>query len=617
MIAGGIAIALLSGPIGIGLFGSLAVTNGMIGIGLTTAVAGTAGLLNPLPQDPSNIGPQGQLPVQSPNPVWRVIYGIFQFAGAITFEDGPMLGWLGSGANQTCEHQFIQRVHTLCCHQIAGFLAVVIDGQTFNFGTDLVLLTAANNIVPGIGWVGPPGLWGFINPQNPWITYIFFAFDSGDPGNSVQPFPFLVAGAAFIDTANGLAWRVGSERWTPTCLQRGRAKVHVLIHYNSQAQFQQYPGGVAAPQPYVLDSGRIPTIEFKLAGRIIQDYRVNTAWVAGATYPNWSYVLANGLSTPTQPNLLLNVFVQQNSTGVSAGVVPNFASVAPGATIVDGTCLWLNCGHAIYAAGFGQTSLNNVGSNKLGGPGGSMLIADAWQGTAGPSTVYFNGQIALWSAGPGLTSPGAKITLYYGSKNSPADPNLAAAFNSGQAVYVDIVNSPFGNGKQLVTGIGAGAPPGEDPTVNFLTIQAPSTSFQKIGGPNITGNIGTYALESGPTVKAVGTVIEAPIGWLQVVSVAGQSGSNRPNFATVLGGATIDGGITWICLGRSMYATCLPDNDGTQNQGGFANPALVVADYLQTPRNQFGLGAALTADSIDTVIAAANICDEPVVIEVF
>jgi len=93
---------------------------------------------------------------------------------------------------------------------------------------------------------------------------------------------------------------------------------------------------------------------------------------------------------------------------------------------------------------------------------------------------------------------------------------------------------------------------------------------------------------------------------------------NRPVFAT--GGAgqpTPDGGGGWICLGRSKYATCLPDVDGTQNQGGFSNPALVIADYLQTPKNQFGLGTPLTADSIDTVIAAANICDEPVVIEVF
>src|ERR1039458_6978566 len=229
MIAGGLAVALLAGPVGISLLGSLTICNTMIGMGLTAAVAGAAGLLNPLPLDPANVGPQGQLPVQTPNPLWRIVYGVFQFAGAITFEDGPMLGWEGTGENSSCLHQFVQRVQTLTAHQIAGFLAVVIDGQTYNFGTDLVLLTSSNN-TNSSGYLGPPGMWGFINNSNPWCTSIFFAFDCGDPGNATQPFPFLLAGAMLID--GGLQWLVGSARWTPTCLQRGRAKVQVLTHYN-------------------------------------------------------------------------------------------------------------------------------------------------------------------------------------------------------------------------------------------------------------------------------------------------------------------------------------------------------------------------------------------------
>ena len=334
MIAGGIALALVAGPIGIGLLGSLQIMNSMIGIGLMTAVAGTAGLLNPAPIDPSNIGPQGQLPVQTPNPLWRVVYGIFQFAGAITFEDGPMLGWAGTGSNQACVHQFMQRVHTLTCHQIAGFLAVVIDGQTYNFGTDLVLLTTANNIDPIIGWLGPPGMWGFINNSNPWVTSIFFAFDSGDASNSEQPFPNLLAGATWATGA--LSWIVGSSRWTPACLQRGRAKVQVVIHYNSQAALTQNYGVFAGPQPYVLDSGRLPTVEFKIAGRIILDYRVVTAWQPATNYLQKQYVLAMG----GQGHVC--VFVQQNASGVSAGVAPNFAGTIRNQTITDGGCVWLN-----------------------------------------------------------------------------------------------------------------------------------------------------------------------------------------------------------------------------------------------------------------------------------
>jgi hypothetical protein len=252
--------------------------------------------------------------------------------------------------------------------------------------------------------------------------------------------------------------------------------------------------------PYPLGPGRLPTVEFKIAGRIIVDCRVVTAWQPDTTYPQNSYVLAVGMDGKE------DIFVQQNTTGVSAATVPSFATVAEP---VDGTCLLQNYGQPAYAAGSGLTGLNNPASSKLGGAAqgingnlGSVLIADAWQG---------------------------------------------------------------GN------------------------------------------SYNTYP-----------HVIEAPIGWLQAVTQLGVSGPNRPGFATEFGGVTTgDGGVNWVCLGRSMYATCLPDPDGTTNQGGMSNPALCIADYLQTPKNQFGLGAVLTGDSIDTVIAAANICDEPVVIEVF
>jgi hypothetical protein len=194
--------------------------------------------------------------------------------------------------------------------------------------------------------------------------------------------------------------------------------------------------------------------------------------------------------------------VQQNSGAVSGAVSPNFAAVLPGTTVADGTGVWKLYGQPTYAAGSGRTRLNDVGSNKLGGPGGTYLIADAWVGS----------------------------------------------------------------------------------------------------NPVISG----FA------------IIEAPIGWLQLGSAGPfETGATRPNFATTVGAVTPDGTGSWTCIGRSIYATCLPDPDGTTNQGGFSNSALCIADYLQTPKNEFGLGADLTSDSIDTIVAAANVCDEPVVIEIF
>lgn len=495
MLAGGIALALAAGPIGITLLGSLTICNGMIGIGLTAAVSATAGLLNPAPLDASNIGPQGQLPVQTPNPLWRIIYGIFQLAGAVTFEDGPLLNWPGTGDGQPCESQIINRVQTLACHQIAGFLAVVLDGQTYNFGTDLVLLTPSNN---KNGQLGPAGMWGFISNANPWTGMILFAFDAGDPSNGQPPFPFLLAGASFTSAPVGKV-TTGSTRWLPTALQRGRAKVHVLIHFSSSAQFEAWGPLGGAPQPYILGSGRIPVIEFKIAGRIILDYRVVTAWQPNTSYLQFRYVLAFS----TVANRVC-IFVQQVPGQVSSGAVaPDFAGTPPNGTVADGSASWLNCGSPEFAAGSGRTGLNDPFSNKLGGPGGAMLIADSWQGNT---------------------------------------------------------------------------------TLNSLP----------------------------PFI-----VIEAPIGWLQQANGLFATGFNRPTFATALGAQTPDGTGSWTCLGRSPYATCMADPDGTTNQGGFSNPALVIADYLQTKKNEFGLGATLTADSLDTVVAAANICDEPVVIEVF
>lgn len=514
MIVGGVALAFLAGPLGVEVFGSLVICNMMIGVGLTTALAGTVGLLAPTPQTPSSLSPQGQLPIQTPNPLWRIVYGLFQFGGAVTFADGPVHDWVGTDANNPCENQYMHFVHTLCAHQIAGFAAVVIDGQTFNFGTDLVQLTQSNQVVTtdiGGFWsqpifCGPEGAWGFINPCNPWCGVIWFEFDVGNPNQATYingvwvgapPFPYLTAGSQLLVGYNRYIV-AGSPRWTAACIQQGRAKVHVALHYEPVANETQ-GGQNGAPHPYVLGSGRIPTIEFKILGRLIEDYRIQTAWQAATGYAHYTYVLAVDASGQ------ISVFVQtQSGGGTSGSSIPNFSSVAVGSSISDNTCTWLDAGVPVYAAGCSLVSLptflNRPDSMKLQN---NILMADAWSGA------------------------------------------------------------------------------------------------------------GAY----GPTYGS--QVIEAPIGYLQYTANNMYAGTNEPTWSTTVGGTTADNGATWTCLGRSKYATVLPDADGTENQGGFSNPALVIADYLTTPRNQFGLGATLTPDSIESIVAAANICDEPQAIEVF
>jgi len=110
-------------------------------------------------------------------------------------------------------------------------------------------------------------------------------------------------------------------------------------------------------------------------------------------------------------------------------------------------------------------------------------------------TTNFNGQIFLWSAGPGSTQPGTTITAYYGSTTSGPDPGLVAAVNAGlYPVYVYIQDAPFANGTWLVTSVGFGNPPGEHPGVNYFTFTYTQSGYQKVGGPSGGGNTGTYRM---------------------------------------------------------------------------------------------------------------------------
>jgi hypothetical protein len=285
---------------------------------------------------------------------------------------------------------------------------------------------------------------------------------------------------------------VGSPKWTASCLQRGRAKVRILLNYYP-------PGNVLTDNngnPYVLAQGRIPKFEFKCMGRLIQDPRVTTAWQAATSYAQYRYVLVTA-------GAVTNIWIQQNASGVSGASSPAFGanmvttSGATGITLSDGTCSWLNCGVPMMAAGQGRTYLNNPNSIKWVG---EILMADAWQGSL------------LYSAG---------------------------------------------------------------------------------------------------------AAVESPIGYFQQIQATGTSTQVRPFFTTYLGGVTQDSSSNrWVCLGRSPYATALPDSDGTQNTGGISNPALCLYDYLTTSRHSFGLGVTPDVALINSTIAAANICDEPALIMV-
>ncbi len=93
---------------------------------------------------------------------------------------------------------------------------------------------------------------------------------------------------------------------------------------------------------------------------------------------------------------------------------------------------------------------------------------------------------------------------------------------------------------------------------------------------------------------------EVPLGYLQMATNSGLSGSTEPTWSTTRGGTTTDGTQDWVCLGRSPHAI------------NPSNSALVVSDYLQD--TDYGLSAPAATIDFTSVIAAANVCEEQALI---
>ena len=88
------------------------------------------------------------------------------------------------------------------------------------------------------------------------------------------------------------------------------------------------------------------------------------------------------------------------------------------------------------------------------------------------------------SAGPGSTSAGNVMTVYYspsfyGGSPQPGaeDKALVDAFNSGNPVYVYISGTPFGVGTYLVTSVGNALPPTVDHWRYYFTVNVATSAY--------------------------------------------------------------------------------------------------------------------------------------------
>jgi hypothetical protein len=324
LILGGLALAVLAGPVGIVVMqGNVAMFNAMVGIGLSTALSGVGLALRPSNKP---VGTAGTINFgQGPAPR-RVIHGQFQAAGVLTYAS------FTPSQNLATTNQYLHLVYTIGGHEITSFDGVIIDGTVRNFGIDL--------------FYDPPGtdtLWHLkpasgASPTDLYWEHMFFEFDFGRGNNFSQPFPDL----ALADSS-----------WTSACMQKGCAKVHVMLRYDSS-----WPG--------IFQSGSIPNIQFLVTGKKIIDTRIVTAWQPSAGYVQFNYAVdGHG-----------HIWVQTNATGTSgiAGARPNFeAVVAFPTTLGDNTCSWTSYGYLQSGVSLGGDS------NPQGHLVKDRLVNNAWQ----------------------------------------------------------------------------------------------------------------------------------------------------------------------------------------------------------------------------------------------
>lgn len=144
----------------------------------------------------------------------------------------------------------------------------------------------------------------------------------------------------------------------------------------------------------------------------------------------------------------------------------------------------------------------------------------------------------LQSQGPGSTSAGNVITIYYSDSTlSGPDTDLVNAFNSGLApvyLYLTFVDPyapiTYGPYVQQVTSVGEGSPPGQPRQFFYFTYNVPSVAFSSIDAAGFPGDTVTYQL----TEATLNTTV--PVPGLEVgnqITVTGSSVSNWDSTWTI------------------------------------------------------------------------------------
>jgi hypothetical protein len=322
-------IGLIVGGIGLSIAGIVTENPALIGLGVTTVLGGVGVALRP---SNKQVGALGTVSFGNGPSPRRVIYGQFETGGVLTYASFP------ASQNLSTTNQYLQLVYTLTGHEISSFDAVVIDGNIYNFGNDLIWSPVGDNL-----WHLYPG--SSATYSDFYWQHLFFEFDFGR-NNATQPFPVL----ASVDNS-----------WTSACLQRGCAKVHVICRADSS-------------WTALFPAGQIPNIRFLVTGKKLIDTRIQTAWQPSTGYVQYDYAVDSAG----------HVWVQTNASGTSGAgpSSPLIYSTSP-TTVTDGTLSWTS-----YGYGMTQISQGTDGAPQ-GHVVNGRLVNDAWA----PGSGYTPGAI--------------------------------------------------------------------------------------------------------------------------------------------------------------------------------------------------------------------------------
>jgi len=241
----------------------------------------------------------------------------------------------------------------------------------------------------------------------------------------------------------------------------------------------------------------------------------------------------------------------------------------------------------------------------------------------------------LWSSGPGSTSPGNVVTVYYARTAALAnpDPNLQPGVGVALAGLGGVNSIPqLANGVYTVTSIGQGIPPGAQFSRWYFTIQQTSTLFQN-EADHIEGHgpFGTYQVTTA-TMTTAAQVPNLQVGNQFQISgtggapTAGYDGTwtvlTTPNASqlqitsTVLSGNLATYGFTLI-TGTAPVVGEFVTVTGTLNGNGIFNVTNVVIQAA-SPGNftiqLFGANVPSAAETGSGIIAGTIFTFDPMAI---